>query len=139
MNPHTTTYRVSFSPSDRNVSDDECMEPIYCDSMDGAMRAIAQDALETALMHGAAGEEHERSAYLRTLHETAVTAYPAHGVTAWPVEVTTGDNPRMIGSYMTYPCAADTSEQYAESIHAWTPGDVIAADDPFLAPYDPDA
>jgi len=34
---------------------------------------------------------------------------------------------------------SDASETYAESIHAWQPGDVIDADDPHLAPWDPDA
>lgn len=35
--------------------------------------------------------------------------------------------------------AADASETFAESVHAWHPGEAIAGDDPYLAPYNPDA
>ena len=100
-----TTYRVTFIPDDANIGAGIYGEGTddYAPTLDAALRIIAGDMISTAHNHYDAGDTATGNAYMAAAARVATTAIPPHGLTAWPVEVTEGPNPRTIGTYMTTP------------------------------------
>jgi hypothetical protein len=94
------TYLVEFSPSDPNVSPEECYEAQTFRTKADAQLAIAEDARDNAAMHSNAGERAEWAAYALTASHAlsdALSDSPNHD--AFPVDVRHGDNPRRLGIY----------------------------------------
>jgi|694.fasta_scaffold01820_50 hypothetical protein len=92
-------YRLSFIPTDANVSPEECMA-VYCyDTLVDAQMAAADDASATAKMHANAKEREEWAAYATTAANVCAHVLDRIGTAAFPVHVRHGDNPRHVGTY----------------------------------------
>lgn len=100
MTSIATTYRVSFHPTDPNITPDECM-PAYCyDTLAEAQLAIADDARTYGGdFTGCVDTLPEWHAYTRVAIAAARDALTGGNCDAYPVHVRTGDNPRRIGTY----------------------------------------
>jgi len=93
-----TAYEVTFHPADPNVCAADCMDTYCHDTLAAAQTAIAEDAKDTAgsILHD---DYPAWKAYAIASANAAVDALEGADTYAYPITVTSGDNPRPIGTY----------------------------------------
>ena len=95
-----TAYEVTFHPADPNVCPADCMDTYCYDTLAAAQTAIAEDAKDTAasiLIDN--GAYTAWKAYVIASANAAVDALEGADTYAYRITVTSGDNPRPIGTY----------------------------------------
>jgi len=98
MTSIATAYEVTFHPADSNVCPADCMDTYCHDTLAAAQTAIAEDAKDTAgsILHH---DYPAWKAYAIASAIAAVDALEGADTYAYPITVTSGDNPRPIGTY----------------------------------------